>query len=60
MLGNAGESESGSLLDGWVELLKTIDESVEGTRVHNSLGKVRGVLGNRSEDVSCSLFVESL
>ena len=60
MLSNAGESEGSSLLDRWVKLLKTINESIESTRVNYSLGEVRGVLGNRSKDVSSSFFVESL
>ena len=60
VLGNAGKSKSGSLLNGRVELLKADDEGVKSTRVDNSLGKVGRVLGNRSENVSSSLLVESL
>ena len=41
MLGDAREGESGGLLDGWVELLKTVHEGIEGTRVNDSLGEVR-------------------
>ena len=41
MLGDAREGESGSLLDGWVELFKTIHEGIKGTRVNDSLGEVR-------------------
>ena len=36
------------------------DESVKSTRVDDSLGKVRRVLGDGSENVSSSLLVESL
>ena len=60
MLGNAREGKGSGLLHGWVELLKTVHEGIEGTRVDNGLGEVGGVLGNRSEDVSSSLLVESL
>ena len=40
VLGDAGESKSGSLLDGWVELLKAVHESIKGSRVDDSLGEV--------------------
>ena len=60
VLGNAGESEGGSLLDRWVELLKAVHEGVEGSRVDGSLGEVWGVLGDRSEHVGGSLLVEAL
>jgi hypothetical protein len=31
VLGNAREGKSSSLLDGWIELLETVDKSIEGS-----------------------------
>ena len=60
MLGDAGEGKGSSFLDGWVEFLEAVHESIEGTRVHNGLGKMRRVLGDGSQDVGGGLLVESL
>ena len=46
VLGDAREGKGSSLLDRGIELLETVDESIEGSRVDNSLSEMRRVLGN--------------
>ena len=60
MLGNTGKSKCSSFLDRWIELFEAIDKSIEGTGVNDSLGKMRRVLSNRSENIGGSFLVESL
>ena len=60
MLGNARQSKCSSLLDRWVEFFEAVNKSLKSSRVNDSLSKVWRVLGNGSEDVGGSFFVETL
>jgi hypothetical protein len=45
---DAGKSKGSSFLNGWIELLKAVNKSIQSSRVDNSLSEMWRVLGDRS------------